>query len=479
MQDIVTGSLKEDIARLKKVFVSDDTVVFREVENRNGQKFTIVFLDGMTDTLTINQSIVRPLTESEIKQDINAGKLSQVVQCNETAGGVKWQELEDAMLYGDTLVFADGYAGGLICNTKGFSTRSVSEPDSEQSLRGSREGFTESLMVNLSLIRRRLQTTDLCMEMKTIGRRSKTKITVCYLRSLVDDKILAELKGRLSKIDIDGILETNYIEEEIKDSRYSPFKTIGSTEKPDIVAARLLEGRVAVFVDGTPLVLTAPYLFIENFQSNDDYYINYFYSSISRLLRLLGYFFTITMPAIYLALVCFHKEMIPGSLLINIAKSSEYVPFSTIVEIVIMLTIFELLRETGVRMPNKLGQALSIVGGLVVGQAAVESGIVSTPVVIVVAMTGITGLLVPKLQGATVVYRGLCLVSAALLGIFGLFFALFALLIHLASISSFGVCYLEGFASLDKQKTKDIMWRAPLWQMKMRPGFAKDEVRRK
>ena len=242
------------------------------------------------------------------------------------------------------------------------------------------------------------------------------------------------------------------------------------------MAANLLEGRVALLVDGTPIVLTAPYLFIENFQSPDDYYLNFWFASIGRIIRIIGFMLTISLPSIYLALVTYHSEMLPNSFLTAIAQSSKGVPFPTFLECMIMLFVFEFLRETGVRMPSKIGQALSIVGGLVVGQAAVEAKIVSAPMVIVVAFTGITGLCVPKLSGASIIIRTLALFCTALLGFYGFFMFMILVMIHLLSIHSFGYEYIN--MSFRFQDIKDIYFRAPHNMMITRPRFARDKIRK-
>jgi spore germination protein KA len=226
------------------------------------------------------------------------------------------------------------------------------------------------------------------------------------------------------------------------------------------------------------MVLSLPYLFIENFQANDDYYLGPWFSTLGRLLRMLSFLISACMPALYIATVCYQNEMIPGTLLFNIAKATSSIPFTSVTEAVIMLIIFEILREAGARMPTKLGQALSIVGALILGQAAVESGIVSNAMVIVVAMSGITSLMVPRLKEATVLLRFLYLGAAAVLGLYGLFFSLLATFLHLVSLSSFGVFFLEGFDATRGRYMRDIFWRAPVWMMRLRPSFSKDRVRR-
>jgi spore germination protein KA len=269
----------------------------------------------------------------------------------------------------------------------------------------------------------------------------------------------------------------NYLNEYIKDAPLSPFKTIGITERPDIVAAKLLEGRIAIFLDGTPTVLTLPYLFIENFQSNEDYYVNYWYSSFSRILRIAAFFLTTCVPAVYIAAVTCQQEILPTPLILSISIARQGVPFPTILEAILMLLIFEILKETGVRMSANIGQALSIVWALVVGQAAVEAKIASAPIIIVVATTGITGLIIPRLSMAVIMLRMAFLLLSCVLGVFGLIMGLMGLLIYLVDMRSFG---LDAFhnPSMKLQDRKDTFFRAPWWLMKTRPeGLSDDAVR--
>ncbi|HWQ50868.1 MAG TPA: spore germination protein, partial [Terriglobales bacterium] len=354
------------------------------------------------------------------------------------------------------------------------------EPEGEKILSGPREGFCEALLQNLALVRRKLRTNDLKMKFQTQGRRSNTSLCVVYMESLVRPEILDELYRRLSAIDIDALLDTNYVIELISDAKWSVFRTAGYTERPDVVAGKLLEGRIAVFVDGSPVVLTVPYLFIENFQSNEDYYLGYYYTSFSRMLRIVSFFLAISVPALYIAVVAYHHEMLPNPLMLNIAVESHNVPMPAGLEAFILLIMFDILRETGVRMPLGVGQALSIVGALVVGSAAVEANLVSATMIIVTAVSGITSLLVPRMSSAVVLLRFALLLLASGFGFFGLTTGLSVLLIHMLQLESFGVLQLTPDRELRFQRLKDTAIRAPWWLMKTRPGaITKDRVRQR
>ena len=469
-------NIADSIKIFKEIFERDDTIRFREF-SASGIKCCAVFADGMVNSEIINSHIIRPLVTSSGVMGIN--ELSEkIVLCNELSKSSDMSEIIESMLYGDTIIIMDGQNESLIVNTKGWQTRGISEPDDDKSLKGPREGFSESAMQNVSLLRRKLLTPELKFEFLKLGTRSGTRICICYLDSITEKNILDDLKKRLSKIEIDGIISTGNIDELIKDHPYSLFKTTGTTEKPDIAAAKLLEGRIAIIVDGTPLVMTVPYIFVENIQSPDDYYVNFYYGSVGRILRFIGFWLSISIPAIYISVVCFHQEMIPDTLLFSLMSATQGVPFPAVVECFFMLLVFEVLREAGVRMPNKVGHALSIVGALVIGQAAVEAKIASAPMVIVTAFTAIAGLMNPRITGAVIVIRFAALFASAIIGIYGYFFCMLAVLIYLCSMQSFGVPYMSQMFTYKKSKQTDIFIRVPFKFMKNRPVYiAADEVK--
>jgi len=384
-------------------------------------------------------------------------------------------KLASSVVYGDTLLLIDGVVSALIIDNKGWQVRAISQPDSEVVVRGPREGFTESIETNLSMISRKIINPDLKFESLEVGIRTKTKISICYLESLAADKILEELKKRLKNIDLDGVLESGYIEELIKDAPLSPFKTIGSTERPDVVAASLLEGRIAVVCDGTPYVLTLPFIFVEYFQTNEDYYQNFIFGSIGRILRIIGFILTTSTPAIYIALTTYHQEMIPTPLLLSVASARQGVPFPTVVETLIMGITFEILREAGTRLPRPIGQSISIVGALVLGEAAVSARLVSAPMVIVIALTGITSLMLPKMTGSLILIRLIFIFLASTMGLYGYIFGVIGLFIHLMSIRSFGIPYMLSIGSISKQEIKDTFIRAPWWYMYYRTKLINDK----
>ncbi len=477
-QQGLTVDLDANIVLIKNIFKDDDTLCMRYIENQSNPfvRCCVFFVHGMVDNRLLNNDVIKPLLEYPFGRkvtDLINTVANQIILPGSIQKTSDLNQIVQCFVYGDSILLVDGYRDVLILSTRSWQTRAIEEPESERILRGPREGFNESIIVNLSMLRRRLRTQDLKMKFKVFGARTQTKGCICYIEGLANKNVLNELETRLRKFSIDGTLDVNYISEFIRDEPYSPIKTIGSTEKPDVVAAKLLEGRIALFLDGTPMVLTIPHLFVEHFQSPDDYYLNYLFSSLGRFLRLFGFLLSTSVPAVYVALTCFHHEMLPTQLTMSIAMARQGVPLPTVFETFLMLVMFEILRETGTRMPNAIGQALSIVGALVIGQAAVDARLVSSPVIVIVATAGITGLLIPRIKAGVIFMRFLLLGLSSILGMYGYIFGIMGFMIYLFSIKSFGIPIMTGFHS-----KQDILVRAPWRLMKKRPrGLAADEIR--
>lgn len=469
---VLSAEFDDNVELLREIFRCDATFRVREFRMGAGNRCALFYLDGMVNSQLMNLSVVRPLMLAETVEGDPAQMVGErILFSNEVAQTPLLQDVLRGILYGDSALLIEGSALALVMNTKGWRTRGVSEPKNETVLQGPREGFDEAVMLNLALLRRKLLTPDLCVEMERIGRRTDTIVFVCYLGSLADPELVRLVKRRLSRIDIDGILDSNYINELIRDHRYSMFKTCGSTERPDVVASKLLEGRVAIMVDGSPVVLTVPYLFSESFQSDEDYYLNFWIASVGRFLRYVCFFLTVSVPALYLALLLYHQRLLPTFFLLSAAEARSGVPFSSFVECLALVLILEILKETGARMPQNLGHTLGIVGGLVVGQAAVEARLVSAPMLIAVAVSGIAGLMIPRLRAVIFYLRLLMIFLASALGLLGCFVGLSIILIRVLSISSFGTPYADSLNTPTVQGLKDTAIRLPWSVMKTRPAF--------
>lgn len=476
------SSIEDNIKLIKDIFNKDDTLHLRRFENMyNGMKYCIFFITGMVDTSLVNENILKPiLTNKVILDEIDhIGFLeSQVLLSDTVIITDNLDEIISGLLLGDTVLFVDNHRKTIIINTKGWETRSIEEPPTERILRGPREGFTESMIKNLTLIRRKIQSNDLKFQFFTVGERTNTKVCVCYVEGLAKDEIINKVIKKIKNISIDGIYDTKYIQEFIDENPFSIFETTSITEKPDIAAGKLLEGRIVVLVNGSPIVITLPSLFIEHLMASDDYYLNYYFASIGRIIRTWGFILTISIPALYLSLISFHQEMVPTPLLLSIYTSRQGVPFPTFLELFVLLTVFEGLREAGARVPGPIGQSISIVGALVLGSAAVEARFVSAPMIIIVGLTAITSLLITSLSSVIIILRGFLLILSALLGIYGYIFGMIAIIIHLFSLRSFGIPYMDNLTSSRMQSIKDTFIRAPLWYMRYRPKFMSKDSKR-
>ncbi len=372
-----------------------------------------------------------------------------------------WDIVLEKLYSGHTILYTEGFHSALYVATDALKQRGVEEATSQSVVRGPRESFTESLRNNTALVRRRIQSPSLQLEQWKIGDKTNTPVAIMYMEGICDASLLDELRRRMNQIRLDSVLESNYIEEMIQDRRYSPFPTVYNSERPDVIASALVEGRVAIFVEGTPFVLVVPALFVQFFQSGEDYYQRGDFSSLVRLLRYLCFAIALLTPSMYIAITTFHQEMLPTELLTSLIGQREGVPFPAFVEAVIMEVTFEILREAGIRLPKSIGQSVSIVGTLVIGQAAVEAGLVSAAMVIVVSITAISNFALPAFNvGISVRMLRFALMGvAASFGLFGIIIALIMLGLHLCSLESMGVPYMDSFAPFKWRNQKDALLR--------------------
>ncbi len=372
---------------------------------------------------------------------------------------------------GDTIILIDGFDKGFYVSTRKWQDRGVNEPSSEIVIRGPKDGFTETLRTNTALLRRRIKSQKLWFEALVIGKYSKTDVVIAYIKDIADEKLVDEVKKRLNRIDIDGILDSGQVEQLIEDEGSSFFPTVFSAERPDVTSAALLEGRIAIIVDGSPFVLIAPTIFIHFLQSPEDYYQKSRYATLIRILRFCSLFIALLGPSLYITFTTFHQEAIPLELLSSIISQQGGIPFPILVESLIMEISFEILREANARMPQASGSAISTVGAIIIGQAAVVAGIVSPLIIIVVALTAITSLIVPsnKLANSIRASRFFFMFMAAFFGLYGILMGLILLVLHLASIRSFGIPYLAPYAPFNLSEQKDSIIKYPLWKIGRRP----------
>lgn len=485
-QDSLSLTLEKNLQKIKNIFDESSDLVIREFKIGTHESINafIVMLNGLIDEKAVNADLISPLMF--LSRDIN--KDNALVVIKESAlsvaivrEGKSLDEIVDAILSGDTALFINESDIALIVSLRGGKARNVDEPETEAVVRGPREGFVESLGTNISLLRRKMKNPALKFFPVKIGRQTKTDVCVAYLKGIANEKIVEEVKNRLSRIDTDSILESGYIEAFIEDAPLSFFPTVGTSEKPDIVSAKLLEGRIAILVDGTPFVLTVPYLFIEAFQSAEDYYTRPFFATFIRWLRWVAFFLATTLPGLYVAITTYHQEFLPPALLVSIAAAHEGTPFPAVVEALLMNVIYEILREAGVRLPRPVGQAVSIVGALVIGEAAVSAGLVGAPMVVVIALTAISAFVVPSLTDISTLSRFILIILAGFSGLYGIMLGFIVFLTHQISLRSLGAPYMSPLAPSTLSDLKDVVIRAPLWAMRTRPRVlgGKDPNRQK
>lgn len=395
--DLLNTSLAKNIKVIQNTLGHSNDIIIREITIGEAEphRLAIISIDGLSDKTMISDSVIDKLMANiEEEQEIEITTINQYVRSSYlTVGDVmnieNFTSLYYAILNGETVILLDGFAEGIVTSTKSAKDRAVTEPSTESVIRGPRESFTETLRTNTALIRRKIKSPNLWIKSRVIGEVTQTDVAVMYIHGIASDKIVAEVLARLDRINIDGILESGYIEDFIQDSKNTMFPTIYNSERPDVIAGELLDGKVAILVDGTPFVLVVPALFTSFLQSAEDYYQHWMISSLIRILRFFGISLALVAPSLYVAITTFHQEMLPTAMLISIASQREGVPFPAVVEALIMELAFEILREAGLRMPRTIGPAVSIVGTLVIGQAAVDAGVVSAVMVIIVALTAI------------------------------------------------------------------------------------------
>ncbi|WP_244169759.1 spore germination protein [Paenibacillus helianthi] len=489
----LTENLDDNLQHIREGLGNSLDLIIRYFQTiDDAPRIAAVYMDGLTDKEIVNEFISHAMSFQTVNEEgqklttsldiykymkekaLNPGKGKSVTTIS---------ELFEALLSGNTLILIEDMAEAICGNTSGGEVRPVSEASTQVSIRGSKESFTETIGVNISLVRRKIKNPNLWVEPMTLGAVTQTSMAIMYIHGIVNEDNLQNLREKLQEIRVDSILESGYIEQLIEEGGYSPFPTLYNTERPDSVAGNLLDGRIAIFVDGTPFVLIAPTTFFMFFHTVEDYYQRFDISTLIRLLRFLCLLISMFGPAIFVAALNFHQEMIPTPLLINLASQREGVPFPAFVEALMMEVTFEIIREAGIRLPSTIGQTVSIIGGLVLGQAAVQAGIVSPAMVIVVSLTGISSFTTPAFNMALSVrlLRFVIVFVAAFMGLYGIAILALILIAHLCSLRSLGVPYMSPIAPFALKAQKDTLIRSPIHFMKIRPRLNNDNsnVRKK
>ena len=454
--------LMENMVKVRALSQNSTDLLERQIEV-SGVPVAILMCEGMVNLQLFTQILVRPLTELSLENADGEAVARWVSRETVLSGDQKefftYDELFSFLMAGFVVLLIDGVDRGIACGMQGYSFRSVSEPSTEMNITGSREGFVEPIRVNQTMIRRRLRTPSLKFEMYPIGEKSRTDICLVYLTDTADPRMVEEVKRRLGKLSSDILLSQGYLRPYLEGQPLSPFSSVGTTERPDTLCAKINEGRIGILVDGTPFALVVPYLFEEHFQSMDDYSYRPYYGSFIRLLKYFAFLLSIFLPGGYVAITSFSPEMLPDSLLLNIAASEQQTPFSMMTEALVIHLIYEIMREAGLRLPRPVGHAVSIIGALVIGDAAVKAGIIGSSMVMVVALTALSSFVVPSLYEPAAILKFVFILVGGTWGLFGISVGFVLLLTNLCALESLGVPVMAPLSPCAPADLRDGLWR--------------------
>ncbi|QQK79397.1 spore germination protein [Salicibibacter cibi] len=442
----------------------------------------LVYIDAFIDDHSVSRYILEPIKASNaftLNDESSMTTIKNRINVSESKEETDLNRCIDEVLHHQALLMIDGASTGLLMNVSGFEKRSLEEPYTETSVKGPHIGFIESIEDNLALLRRHIQHPALRVHMLQLGTLSQTKVAITYINGIVKPGIIAEVNKRLQNIDVDSVNNAGHLEQMIEDHPYTIFPTIANSERPDRTAMQLLDGHFAIFVDGDPITLVAPNLFMEAFHGVEDYSSRPYYASFVRLLRIGGFLISITLPASFIAAVNFHKEIIPSEMISGMSASREVVPFPVGMEIFIMIILFEIVREAGIRMPQPIGQAVSIVGALIVGEVSVTAGLVGAPTIIVVAVSVLASFAITRVADVMGILRLALLLPAGLFGAYGLLLSLLGLLTHMFTLQSFGVGYMSPLAPFHFRDWGDTFIRLPIQWRRKRPQSIPHEKKEK
>lgn len=460
---VLTTKLEENLLHVRAMFVDTEDLIMESLHRFNMEAY-LLYIETIIDKKLVEDIIVKPMQEADLK--VEKGVFPQALV--EETNSIK--ELRKSLLQGKCILLKKDSDLAQIFNAQSFKARNITEPATEGVIRGSHEGFVESLKTNISLIRKRLHNSNLKIKYFTIGNDSHTKVGMIYLDHIANKKTVASIEEKLSDIDIDFVLAPGHIEEFLSDN-FSIFPTMLSTERADRTVANLMDGRVAILTDNSPGALIAPTTFFTFYQSPDDYNSRWYFGSFIRFLRILGFLISVALPALYIAIVSFHYEILPTEIVFSIKSSLEYVPYPPLIEALGMQITLEILREASIRLPSRIGQTIGVVGGLVIGTAVVEANLVSNTMIIVVAITAISSFIVPITEmGSSIRLLGFpFMLMAAMFGLIGMSFLFMFVLIHLCKLESFGTPYFAPFSTLKWSEMKDTLIRVPIPFFQNRP----------
>ncbi|WP_425270970.1 spore germination protein [Paenibacillus ferrarius] len=464
METEVFPSLPPNMAYIQNQLFHSSDLKWRSIRF-NQLEGLIIFLESLSDQQRIQKEILKPIEEKK------EGTVDELVTSMEITKKTDLNEVSQALVQGNCALFFEGIAEAFIFDVAAVNKRNISEPVNEAVVRGAHDGFIENLITNLYLVRKRVENTNLVVRYYKVGKATKTKLALLYMQDLANQDLVQEVDHRLSSIAMDTVIAPGYIAEWIEDNSFSLFPQILFTERPDRAVAHLMEGRVVILSDGDPSALILPVTFFAFYQSPDDYHSRWIVGSFIRLIRLVSFIIASLGPALYIAIIGFHPEILPSNMIYTVKSSIDRVPFPPIVEALFMQIALEVLREAAIRLPSRIGQTVSIVGGLVIGDSVVRAGLVSYPMVIVVALTAIASFVAPssEISTATRILGFPLMILAAMFGLIGITFGLLFILIHLCKLESFGTAYFAPVMPLRIKDMKDALTRFPIWSLNQRP----------
>lgn len=468
---LISKDLKTVLNDLK--VISGNTMDLNIMEVLIGEhKCAVVSMEAMVSTANLAELVFRPLMNYKKPGYADAKDIYKFLTM-ESLLSVERKVLAN---YGDVflklfsgfvLVFVDGLDKAVSYSIQGFATRSVDEPTSEQNVKGAHDGFVETIRTNISLIRRRLKTAKLIFEMSQIGEDSKTDVCIAYLVDKTPQNVIDDIKKRLSEIKLDTIMSSGFIEPFLENNNSSLFTNVLSTDRPDAFCSKLNEGRVGILIDGTPFALIVPALFIENFQTVDDYINKPIYATYIRYIKYLAFFLAIALPGVFVAIVDFHTEMLTKKFLLNLTASKLVTPYSFFTECIIITIMYEIMREAGIRLPKTVGGAVSIVGALIIGDAAVSGSLISAPLLIIIGLTATSSFVIPNLNQQTSILRIVFIIAGGIAGLFGVSICMIYVFVNLSSIMGYGVPYNAPISPFTKQAMRDVLYRPKMKKLEM------------
>jgi spore germination protein KA len=460
--------IKEKLGNSDDIMLTKFNITVKDERKINA---LLVAVDGLVDEDLKRDNILKPLQFKNLDDmpNTNLDQVQEQLQVKDIEVTSDLNDALDQVLMAKILILVEGHKNGLLIKAEGYEIRAINEPANEMTVRSANEGFVESNAVNVTMIRRRVTDQNLRFESFELGKITKTDVKMAYIKGITDPGIVQKVRERIENIKVDAINSDGDIEQLIEDAPYSIFPTVGNTERPDKVASLLTEGRVVILTSGSPTILFGPNLFLENFTNIEDYVSRPYYSSLIRLTRFIAFFISVYAPATYLTALNFEKNLIPSDLVVPILQARELVPFPLVMEILIAVLLYEIVREAGVRLPESIGAALGIVGALILGEVAVSAGLIGAPTIVIVSLSYIASFIITPIVDVVSLLRIILIASAALFGSYGIVMVSLGILTHMVTISSFGVPYTAPFSPFYFRDWKDAFVRFPTRLLKNRP----------